>query len=264
MLAMALSLVVPTHAVAGDVARLSHSVVRLVKGKAAGGEIQAGVEIRLGNGWKTYWRMPGDSGVPPDFDWSGSTNVAHVDVGWPAPHRMHDAGGESVGYKDEVLFPLTVRLKAPGRPARLDLKLFYAVCKNICIPARAEVSLDLDASPPAAADIALIRRFQRLVPAEGKAAEALIAARALMQDGKPALAVLVASQVSAGPGSDVFVEGFENAYFHAPVTSRMTEMGREFILPVDGIKDAAALTGKRLRITLVGPGESLSRKLQVE
>lgn len=261
---MALSLASPTDAGAGDVAQLSHSVVRLVKGEVAGSEVQAGVEIRLGDGWKTYWRMPGDSGVPPDFDWSGSSNVAHVDVGWPAPHRMHDAGGESVGYKGEVVFPLTVRLKAPGRPARLDLKLFYAVCKNICIPAKAVVSLDLDPATPAAGDVALIRRFQRLVPARGKPAEGLISARALMLDGKPALAVLVASRAAAGPHSDIFVEGLDNAYFHAPATSRKIDKGREFILPVDGVRDAAALTGKRLRITLVGAGESLSRKLQVE
>jgi len=261
---MSFSLAVPASAAAGNMARLAHSLVRLVPGEAAGGEIEAGVEIRLGDGWKTYWRMPGDSGVPPDFDWSGSTNVAHVDVGWPAPHRMHDAGGESVGYKGEVVFPLSVGLKAPGQPARLDLKLFYAVCKDICVPARTEVSLDLGAGPPAAADVALIHRFQQLVPAEGKAADGLVSARALMRDGKPALAVLVASRVGAGPRSDIFVEGFDDAYFHAPATSRMTEGGREFILPVDGIKDAAALAGKRLRITLVGAGESLSRKLQVE
>jgi DsbC/DsbD-like thiol-disulfide interchange protein len=261
---MCLSLAAPAHAASGDVARLTQSIVRLVQGKAAGGERQAGVNIDLGDGWKTYWRMPGESGVPPDFDWSGSSNVAHVDVGWPAPHRMHDAGGESIGYKGEVLFPLTVRLKTPGQPARLDLKLFYAVCKDICVPAKAEVSLDLGATPPATADVALIRHFQTLVPAEDNAASGLIAARALMHDGKPALMVLVARDVKAGPHADIFVEGFDDGYFRAPATSRLSDKGREFILPVDGIKDASALTGKRLRITFIGAGESLSRSLEVE
>ncbi len=185
---------------------------------------------------------------------------------WPGrrPTACMTSGGESVGYKGEVVFPLTVSLKTPGQPARLDLKLFYAVCKDICVPARAEVSLDLGATPPAAADVALIHRYQRLVPAEDKAAGGLVAARALMHDGKPALAVLVAPGVKAGPHSDIFVEGFDDTYFRAPATSRLTERGREFILPVDGIEDAAALTGKRLRITFVEAGESLSRSLEVE
>src|SRR5204862_1429203 len=55
----------------------------------------AGVEITLGEGWKTYWRMPGDAGVPPNFDWAGSTNVARLEVLYPAPSRLHEPGGDS-------------------------------------------------------------------------------------------------------------------------------------------------------------------------
>ena len=59
-------------------------------------------------GWKTYWRMPGDAGIPPQFDWSGSQNVKSVEVLWPAPQRFIDSGGETVGYKDRVVFPLRI------------------------------------------------------------------------------------------------------------------------------------------------------------
>ena len=76
--------------------------------------LRAGVEIRLDAGWKTYWRDPGDSGVPPTFDFSGSDNVKSVTVQWPAPERFPDgAGGNSIGYVGRVILPL--RMVAKGR-----------------------------------------------------------------------------------------------------------------------------------------------------
>ncbi len=65
--------------------------MRLVAGSAGGADrtsLRAGIELRLATGWKTYWRYPGDSGVPPRFDFSKSTNVKSVTVRWPAPHRF--------------------------------------------------------------------------------------------------------------------------------------------------------------------------------
>ena len=61
--------------------------------------LRAGIEIRLDPGWKTYWRYPGDSGVPPTLDFAGSENVKSVTALWPAPQRFADgAGGHSIGY----------------------------------------------------------------------------------------------------------------------------------------------------------------------
>ena len=74
------------------------AAVRLI-GAAQRGTVHAGVEIRLASGWKTYWRYPGDSGVPPRFDFSASRNVASVTVRYPAPQRLSDESGTSIGYK---------------------------------------------------------------------------------------------------------------------------------------------------------------------
>ena len=103
---------------------LSNARVRLVAGAPATKSAKAylaGIELTLADGWKTYWRMPGDAGVPPAFDWSGSTNVASVKVLYPAPHRMHEAGAETVGYKTSVVFPVEVVPKDPAQPIDLAL-----------------------------------------------------------------------------------------------------------------------------------------------
>ena len=127
-----------------------HFKARLISGGRGGLLWRAGLDITLDNGWKTYWRMPGDAGVPPEFRWDLSRNVADVKVYWPAPARYIDAGGETVGYKDHVIFPLDVMLKDSAAPAMLALDLFFAVCEDICIPAETEAAL-VETSPEDAA-----------------------------------------------------------------------------------------------------------------
>ena len=82
----------------------ARSAVRLIAGSSGGGEasapMRAGIEIRLKPGWHTYWRYPGDAGVPPRFDFAGSQNVKAVEVLWPAPRRMPEEGLSAIGYTE--------------------------------------------------------------------------------------------------------------------------------------------------------------------
>ncbi|MGB3141534.1 MAG: protein-disulfide reductase DsbD domain-containing protein, partial [Aestuariivirga sp.] len=80
--------------------------VFLIAGGQEGGVWQAGILAELEPEWKTYWRMPGDSGIPPQFDWAGSQNSAAIEVGFPVPRRFNDEGGETIGYHDRVVFPV--------------------------------------------------------------------------------------------------------------------------------------------------------------
>ncbi len=70
--------------------RDSYSSVRLIAGSRSGGAFLGGIAFQLQPGWKTYWRYPGDSGVPPRFDFSRSRNLKHAAVMWPAPMRFDD------------------------------------------------------------------------------------------------------------------------------------------------------------------------------
>src|SRR5690242_15253493 len=114
---------------------------RLIGGETERGNWRAGFDLKLGKGWRTYWRVPGDAGVPPQFDWSRSRNVETVTLLWPAPSRFTDEGGETIGYKDRVVFPVDVVAKDPGRPIDLALEAFLGVCEKICIPVKLEMSL---------------------------------------------------------------------------------------------------------------------------
>ena len=152
-----------------------HAAARLIAGsmiKTAGAAyLRAGVEIRLDPGWKTYWRDPGDSGVPPTLDFAGSDNVNSVTVLWPVPERFPDgAGGNSIGYMDHIIFPLRVIPKDAAKPPSVHLKLAYAVCANLCMPVEANLQLLLtgDGAEEMAIEKAEMRVPRRVALGAGK------------------------------------------------------------------------------------------------
>src|SRR3981081_689437 len=161
------------------------AAIRLIAGsqrKAADATVyRAGVEIRLADGWKTYWRYPGDSGVPPRFDFSNSQNVKSLKIAWPAPHRFTDDSGATIGYKNGVIFPLRIVPQDPAKPVLLRLKLDYAVCEKLCVPAEGRAELVLD-GVPSAFDAALAKA-DALVPKPAKPGDdAPLAVRGVRQE----------------------------------------------------------------------------------
>jgi DsbC/DsbD-like thiol-disulfide interchange protein len=114
------------------------------------GAHMAAVNLELAPGWKTYWRSPGDAGIPPTFDWSGSQNVASVRIHWPAPSVFHTNGMQTIGYHDRLILPVEVQPLDPSRPVVLSLKMDLGVCDRICLPA--SVSLRSDLVRPGAPD----------------------------------------------------------------------------------------------------------------
>lgn len=188
----------------------SHSAMRLLSGGAARGQVQlAGVEMRLLPGYKTYWRTPGDSGVPPVFDWSRSQNLGSITVLWPAPERFSDGAGSSIGYHGEVVFPVHVTAADPKKPVKLVLRLDYAVCDQMCIPARGEAELKL--GQPNTAQTQRLEAFEARVPvnaALGEATDRLAVSgiKTARIDKEQVLRFDVAVPAGGFVG-DVFVEG---------------------------------------------------------
>lgn len=148
--------------------------VRLLAGAVATGStdrVEAGLAFRVAPGWYTYWRAPGDAGIPPLLDWSGSANVARVEIAWPAPRLHVTAGLRSNVYDRDVILPLTVEAAQPGDPVRLRAHLRYAGCSDVCVPYEAELALDLPAGPATPSrDAAAIAEARSALPGELKAA----------------------------------------------------------------------------------------------
>ena len=195
-----------------------------------------GVRIELDPGWKTYWRMPGDAGIPPDFTWTATPKAAlHVD--FPVPQRFSGAGGETVGFENEVVFPVSV-MTAESAGVDLRLDLFFAVCKEICIPATAHASIDLGTMVRDPQGTALVERWEKAIPTQ---VNFIRSARVIVEAAKPVLELTLDKAVD-----DIFVETPDGAYVGAP---QFSDDGLTARLPIANIKDAAMLKGAALTVT---------------
>lgn len=238
----------------------AHSAVRLIAGTVTRpGPLRAGVEIRLARGWHTYWRYPGDSGVPPQFSFEGSSNVKRLDVLWPAPQRLADGGGTSIGYSVGVVFPLRIVPQDAGKPAAVRLKVTYAICEKMCVPAEGRSELTLatgQASQDAVLTAAEARVPKRQVLGDGGDLS-IRSVRTVAGEGgtKPRVVVDV-----AGPAeTDLFVEGPTSQWaFPVPVPVDGLLSGvRRFAFELDGAPPGESYRGALVTLTAVAPGRAI-------
>ncbi len=248
------------HALESPWTPAQQSAIRLIAaGPAAPGDrrIQAGVEIKLTRGWHTYWRYPGDAGVPPRFDWRGSENLAGVDVLWPAPERILTGSTISIGYERDVIFPLRIRPVDPTRPVKLALKLEFAVCEKLCIPAEARVRLEVPAS--GAASVPALIAAEANVPRRAKLGEtgSLTIVGVKLERGAMPRA-LVTARVPPGSKFDLFAEG-PSEEWALPVPEKLpTEAGLvRFAFPLEGAPTGANPIPPMLRLTLVADAQAI-------
>ncbi len=117
------------------------------------GHHMAALALDLAPHWKTYWRSPGDAGIPPQFDWSGSQNVKSVRLHWPSPTVFLTNGLQSIGYHDALVLPVEVTALDPAAPVTLALRMDMGVCKDICVPA--SIAVQATIRGPGAPDAAI-------------------------------------------------------------------------------------------------------------
>lgn len=135
---------------------------------ASDGSRIAAIEFRLEPGWKTYWRNPGASGLPPVFDWSGSDNLAGLDFHWPAPQAILSGDGLALGYHDRLVLPFTARPADPAQPVDLAVSVDFGLCKDICVPAHAALTAAAAGTAPDPAILSAMDTVPR--PAPGRPA----------------------------------------------------------------------------------------------
>lgn len=235
-------------------------------GQTKNGARMAGLTIDLQPEFKTYWRTPGDSGLPPVFDWARSKNVKQVDVLWPVPHRFDDQAGSSIGYDGQVTLPIAVKLADPSQEAVLALTLSFGVCKTICIPVKSEAQMRLPPGERSTSATAAIQNALALVPTpaklDGGTVPGILAAK-LIQDGvKPALEV-EALVPSGGKIVDLFVEGPDSWLFGASVpaaTGPGPAAGVTRIVyraPLEDVPPGFKAEGTRLILTLASDKDAI-------
>jgi DsbC/DsbD-like thiol-disulfide interchange protein len=241
----------------------SHSAVRLLAGSRSGQVLLGGIAFQLEPGWKTYWRSPGDSGVPPRFDFSKSENVEAVTILWPAPTKFADgAGGTSLGYQKQVVLPLRIVAKNADKPVTLRASISYAVCEKLCVPVEASPELTF-ASVASTQDAALSAALDAVPVPSNIGDSHAITVRDVKREGQSVVVDVVAPEfgevdlVAEGPTPD----------WALPIPTKMDPSPpgvRRFIFALEGLPPGAKLEGAALRLTLIGRERAYEYNVNLE
>jgi DsbC/DsbD-like thiol-disulfide interchange protein len=249
----------------------SRSSMRLIgaKTRSEGGSpfFRAAVELKLAPGWKTYWRYPGDSGVPPRFEFDASDNVKSVRVLWPAPLRFIDAEGATIGYKNNVVFPLRIEPKDASKPITLRMKLDYAVCERLCVPVEAKADLAIDGKSEA--NEAAVAAAEAAIPKpQAVRASAPLSIWNVVPDNasKPPRIFIDIVAPKDSPVT-LFAEGPTPDWalpLPEPVDGAANPQTKRFTIVLDGLPAGATAKGAILKITAVSGDQAIETPVHLD
>ncbi len=233
---------------------------RLLLADMPSGALAGGIEIQMDRGWHTYWRVPGDVGVPPLFDFSASKNIKTVDVEWPVPQRYVDEeGGLSLVYFDQVVFPLAIQPKRPGEAVELAVNAFYGVCDTICIPVKSDARLTFT---PGMADTPLARisidQSRASLPGRPVPGQFDLAVSQTAQD-KLTIRVVVPDDEQA----DLFSVPPAGWYLQQPEFVSREGTTRIFTQALEGMPKGATATGQMFRFVAATTGQAIARSVKI-
>jgi DsbC/DsbD-like thiol-disulfide interchange protein len=244
--------------------RSDHAAVRLLAGSRSGSVLLGGIGMQIQQGWKTYWRNPGDSGVPPRFDFSKSDNVEAVTVLWPAPTKFDDgAGGHSLGYHNQIVLPLRIVAKNADKPVTLRADINYAVCEKICIPVEANAELSF-ASVASTEDGALSAALDTVPKPASIGDPNPLTIRDVKREGKSTVLVDVVAPDTKEVS--LFVEG-PTPDWGLPIPNQIENSPtgvKRFAFELDGLPPGVKPDGAALKLTLVSGDRSYEFNINLD
>lgn len=221
--------------------------------------LRAGVEFRMDPGWHTYWRYPGDSGVPPRFDFDASDNVQAAKVLYPAPQAIVDESGTSIGYPEHVIFPVEVTPRDPSKPVNLKVTVDYAVCQKLCVPG--EASLELTLGGKSDFDQSL-KAAEASVPKIVTPQQAGLTAHRATGTSKPSVEFEVAD--ANGKDTQIFVEG-PTAEWALPIPKPVDGSKSRYSFVLDGLPPGTDPKAPLdLTFTIVDAGKAVQTKTHLD
>ncbi len=239
---------------------------RLIAGSTGNGT-QAGIQIILEDGWKTYWRNAGDGGIPPVFTWAGSQNLADANVQFPIPQRYQDSYGTSMGYKHAVVFPIALQIIDPGKPVVISVRMDYAVCEKLCVPAQAELSLEIPANLSVGYSQWLQQSLDQVPEIRG-AGDARIEELRVASENEDSWLEITARYPGQPTSLDLFIEGPASWYLPAPMKTSLASEGQdtlvEYRVDLGGVPKNARLEGAQLLFTIIADSRAVEQQWTFE
>jgi thiol:disulfide interchange protein len=232
-------------------AKLIANVTAIVPGKP----FTAGLLLRMVPNWHTYWKFPGDAGLPTEITWKLPDGWKAGEIQWPIPLKLDEPGGIQIyGYHDEVLLLQEITPPASLKDPQVELaaEASWLVCEKICIPGSADLKLDLPiASQNAAANDELFARYHRSVPQSWP--EQKVAAPSWRREGQQLRLTVESAALANYPSADFYPMPDAKVVVGHPAAERGTDGKITFRIPIETAdKQLSALNG----VVVFGPQEN--------
>lgn len=249
----------PASAAIGNWQGEGNAQVRLIAvGVDDNGRIAGGIEIAIDPGWKTYWRSPGDAGVAPLIDFSGSTNLdGPVVVEYPVPHRLDDGYAVTNVYENHVVLPLTAVAVDPKAETELVLSLDIGVCADICIPEHFDLTLALAPGESDESAGTILVDARRALPGrpEPGVFDVDSVSRVGGTDKRPVFEIhLVAPNAAT---AEIFVEGPVDWYPAMPTLISSDAAHATFSVEFNRLGSKTPIGGNTFTVTIVANGRAI-------
>lgn len=222
--------------------------------RTASGSRMTALRIDLAPGWKTYWRAPGEGGIPPVFDWSKSRNVQDVSLHWPSPMVFDQLGLQSIGYKHQLILPMEFIPAQPDAPITIDASVQIGVCEDICLPVSRAIHAELPPTGGAQDPAILAALANRPVAAAEAGLRAISCRISPIADG---LRVTATLELPGRPETVIFETPDDGIWISE---SKLARAGLDLTATADFVPEAARpflLDRSALRLTVIDKTQTI-------
>lgn len=232
-------------------------------------QLYAALEVQLSGDWKTYWRSPGEAGIPPEIDWrikqpQGSSNIETVEWLWPAPERIEMLGLHTLGYKNGTVFPLLIQVKDLNQPVSINARLRLSSCTTVCVLTDYEIQLDftpsdLKTDPQASFLIdKALSRVPTTMPDTGLSVESVVWNK---ENNK--VVATAHSETGWEKAVDVIIDGQEDITFSLPVFT-IEDNQLQAVMNASSWLGEYNLSDESVTVTLLNGDNGLEKTLSVK
>ena len=228
---------------------------------AEDGTIRGVLDVDLLPGWKTYWRDPGDAGVPPSVNIEDSINIGSARLDFPPPERIDDGYSVWAGYDAPVAFPLTLGQQTPGRKSRLEATVFIGLCETVCIPFQTHFSLTIEPDhAPSPLEVRIVDRAYADIPEPHGHGFDVLEGR--LSEHRDRVSISVAHPVSRSE-PELFLTAPAGWYFDVPERVAGEEHWSTFDIGIIHAPENGDLSGKSLQLLVKSANRSMETQFEL-
>lgn len=229
----------------------------------AEGNVRGALQIEPKAGWITYWREPGDAGIPPHIAFAETAGVSLKRMSYPVPRRFDNGPVRDIGYDGPVSFPFELKIEDINKPAALAASAFVGLCRNICIPFQADFSLSLKAdSGTSFAEAMIINDAEAKLP-EHPSDDFAVTHYSVTSDGDT-LRLRLQLPKNAPKKPQVIVTGPEGHVLFNDAKGERTDDSYSLEMPVGKLPKGYDMSGKRWGILVLAGKRAMETSLAFE